>query len=182
MSRDFGMVVKRVLGVGSPLQIRKSPVSFILSIFVLLVALGTLFAFRQKNVTLAADGSRQTLTTRLLTVGNLLKASGVDYSSLDSIQPSAGSLLVNGMIIVVKHAATIRILDGEKEIPVTSVETSPQAWLQEGGIILGSSDRVFVDGEERDPSRPVPYAAEHQVEIHRPVVVTLIQDGQRRRG
>ncbi|OGN72214.1 MAG: hypothetical protein A2X25_00705 [Chloroflexi bacterium GWB2_49_20] len=180
MSRDFGMVVKRVLGVGSPLQIRKSPVSFILSIFVLLVALGTLFAFRQKNVTLAVDGSRQTLTTRLLTVGNLLKASGVDYSSLDSIQPSAGSLLVNGMIIVVKHAATIRILDGEKEIPVTSVETSPQAWLQEGGIILGSSDRVFVDGEERDPSRPVPYAAEHQVEIHRPVVVTLIQDGQRR--
>jgi uncharacterized protein YabE (DUF348 family) len=174
------MVVKKFFTVDSTMRIRKSPVSLILLILVLLVALGALLAFRQKNVTLEVDGNQQSLTTRLLTVGSLLQAEGVAYSSVDSILPSAGSLLANGMNIVVQHAATIRILDGEKEISVTSAETSPQAWLQAGGISLGSSDRVFVDGEERDPSQPVPYAAEHRVEIHRPVTVTLIQDGQPR--
>jgi uncharacterized protein YabE (DUF348 family) len=81
------------------------------------------------------------------------------------------------MKIQVDHASLIRIQDGEREIPVTSAAAAPQAWLELAGIRLGGSDRVFLDGEEWDPSQPVPYAAEHSLVIHRPLEITLILDG-----
>lgn len=146
----------------------------------LLVAAGALFAFRQKSVTLEVDGKQQTLTTRNLTVASLLKDVGVAYSETDAVQPSPGSLLMNAMEIVVWHSATIVILDGGQEIQVSSAASSPEAWLEAAGISIGSSDRVFVDGEEFDPTQPVVYAIEHRVEIHRLLKITLNQDGKTR--
>jgi uncharacterized protein YabE (DUF348 family) len=163
-----------------PLKLGKSSISFILISLALLVAVGILFAFRQKSITLEVDGQQQILTTLSLTVASLLKASGVAYSDADLIQPSLGRWLTNGMHILVYHASKIRIQDGEQESSVTSTEASPLAWLKAAGISLSSSDRVFVDGEEYDPSQPVPYATEHSLVIHRPLKITLIQDGRTR--
>jgi len=162
------------------MNFRKSPVSIILISLALLVAVGALFAFRQKNVTLEVDGIQQTLTTRSLTIGSLLKDVGVTYSEADTIQPSIGKLLADGMEIVVQHTADIVILDGGQEFQITSAGNSPLAWLESAGISVSSSDRVFVDGEERDPNQPVAYASQHQVLIHRPLKITLNQDGKTR--
>ena len=152
----------------------------ILVIILLLVASASLFVFRQKNVTLLVDGISQNLVTRRWSVANALQAAGVAYSSSDIVQPSPGSLLTNGLQIIVQHATRVTILDGEKKSTLTSAETTPLAWLQAAGITPGDSDRLFVDGVERDPSQPMAYAREHQVLIHHPVLVTLIQDGQTR--
>ena len=162
------------------MNIRKSPISIILIGLALLVAVAALFAFRQKSITLEVDGKQQIVTTRSLTVGSLLKDLGVAYSEADAIQPSTGSLLTSGMEIVVQHISDIVILDGGQEIQVSSASNLPEAWLESAGISNGSSDRIFVDGEERDPSQFVPYAAEHSVVIHRPLKITLIQDGKTR--
>lgn len=159
---------------------RKSPALIILISVLVLIALGALIAFRQKNVTLHVDGTSRTLTTRALTVSSLLKAEGVTTSNLDNIQPSSGSLLTDGLNIQIHHASQIFIQDGELDIPITSADASLQDWLQAAGISLGSNDRVFVDGEERDPSQLVPYASEHSVVIHRPILVSLTQDGKTR--
>jgi uncharacterized protein YabE (DUF348 family) len=162
------------------MNIKRPHLSIILMILALLVAAGALLAFRQKKVTLEVDGKQQTVTTRKITVGSLLKDSDVAYSEADSIQPSTGSLLTNGMEIVVQHTATIVIMDGGQEIQISSAANSPQAWLEAAGISIGNQDRVFVDGKESDSSQPVAYAAEHQVKIHRPMKVTLIQNGKTR--
>ena len=162
------------------LKFRRPPLSITLISLALLVAAGALFAFRQKSVTLEVDGRQQSVTTLSLTVGSLLKELGVVYSEADAIQPSTGSLLMNGMEIVVQHTAAIVILDGGQEIKVNSLARAPQDWLEAAGIRIGSLERVFVDGAELDPSQPVDYAAEHRVEIHRPRMITLDQDGKRR--
>lgn len=161
------------------MKITKPRLTIILISLAVLFAAGALFAFRQKSVTLEVDGNPQTLTTRQLTVGSLLEASGVVYSDEDAIQPATGSLLTDEMYIVVRHAAIILILDGTAETRITSAGITPLEWLQAGGISLGSADRVFVDGEERDPSLPVPYVAQHRLEIQRTVRVTLLQDGKK---
>ena len=160
------------------MQNKRTIVLPILSFVVLLAVLGSLFAFRQKKVTLVVDGTSQSLTTRAVTVGAALQAAGVTHASADFVQPSAGSLLGNGMKVLVQHASLITIQDGDKKFPLTSTNTTPNSWLQAAGITLGSTDRLFVDGVELDPSQPVPYAREHQVVVHRPLAVTLIQDGQ----
>ena len=162
------------------MKFKKPHLSIIIISLAVLVAAGALFTFRQKSVTLQVDGNVRTLTTRTLTVGSLLKAEEVAISSMDNIQPPSGSLLTDGMNILVHHASQIRIQDGEQEIPVTSAEVSPQAWLQAAGISLEGSERILVDGEERDPTQPVLYASEHEVVIHRPLKITLIQDGKTR--
>lgn len=159
------------------MQNKKSFVLPLLIIVGFLVILGSLYAFRQKNVTLVVDGTSQTLTTRAVTVGNALKAAGVTITSEDSVQPSRGSLLGNGIKVVVMHTAKITIQDGDKKITLISVETSPQTWLKAVGLTLNSSDRLFVDGTEQEASQSVAYASEHEVVIHHPVAVTLIQDG-----
>jgi uncharacterized protein YabE (DUF348 family) len=160
------------------MRIKRSFVLPILIIVALLVVFGSLFAFRQKNVTLVVDGTLQNLSTRAVTVGNALKAAGVTISNEDSVEPPAGSLLRDGMKVVVQHSARISIQDGEKNTTLSSVETSPVAWLKAAGLTLNSSDRLFVDGVEIDPSQSVAYASEHEVVIHHPVAVTLIQDGR----
>jgi len=162
------------------MKVKRPPLSIILICLALLVTAGTLFAFRQKSVTLEVDGKQQTLTSRSLTVGSLLNDLGVPYSEADAIQPSIGSLLMNGMEIVVQHTSNIVILDGDQEFRVSSAASSPETWLNAAGINIGSLERVFVDGEELDPSQPVAYAAEHRVEIHRPLEITLNQDGRTR--
>jgi len=143
----------------------------------LLIALGTLFAFRPKKITLQVDGDTRTVLTRSLTVAGLLQGSGVAYTGADLVQPVPGKLLGNGMKVQVDHASRILIQDGEHQLPLTSAAGSPQGWLDAAGISLGSRDRLFVDGEEWDPSQLVPYAAEHTLLIHRPLEITLVRDG-----
>jgi uncharacterized protein YabE (DUF348 family) len=159
------------------MKTKRSVILPILLIILMLVASASLFVFRQKNVTLLVDGASQNLVTHRLTVSSALQAAGVTVTSSDIVQPSVSSLLSDGMQIVVQHAVRVTIQDGEKSSTLTSAETTPLAWLQVAGITLGDSDRLFVDGIERDPSQPVTYAREHQLLIHHPVQVTLIRDG-----
>jgi uncharacterized protein YabE (DUF348 family)/3D (Asp-Asp-Asp) domain-containing protein len=159
------------------MKIKRTQTLIILISLVLLISVGALLVFRQKNVTLEIDGNLQTLTTRSFTVGNLLKDLGVVYSGVDEVDPPAASLLTDGMKIVIQHSSDILILDGTQETRISSSENIPLAWLQLAQITLDSTDRVFVDGEEIDPSTTVAFASQHQVVVHRPLKVTLIQDG-----
>ena len=162
------------------MKIKRTQTLIILISLVLLISVGALLVFRQKNVTLEIDGNLQTLTTRSFTVGNLLKDLGVVYSGVDEVDPPATSLLTDGMKIVIQHSSNILILDGTQETRISSSENNPLAWLQLAQITLDSTDRVFVDGEEIDPSTTVAYASQHQVVVHRPLKITLIQDGNTR--
>jgi uncharacterized protein YabE (DUF348 family) len=162
------------------MKITRSQSTRILLGFVLLLSLGVLLAFRWKNVTLQVDGSPQNLVTRAITVAGALKDAGVPVSKADLVQPSPGSLLGNGMKILVRHTARITIIDGQASFSVTSTGITPREWLEAADLSLNGGDRLFVDGVELDPSRSIPYAPQHRVEIHRPVEITLTQDGQLR--
>jgi uncharacterized protein YabE (DUF348 family) len=147
----------------------------------LLVLFLVLFAFRQKVVTLSVDGRQQSLTTRAWTVGLALKSAGVTFTNSDHLQPPAGRWVTNGMVLVVQHASRITIWVGSESTGVTSAASAPYDWLQIAGISLGSRDRLFVDGlETADPAKPLAYAPMHQVEIRRPVLIELRQDGHKR--
>ncbi|MCJ7558817.1 MAG: ubiquitin-like domain-containing protein, partial [Gammaproteobacteria bacterium] len=121
------------------------------------------------------------------TVGAVLAQAGISLQGLDKSQPAAEEPLPkDGKIRVVRVSEIITleteiiILVGGQETLVSSAENLPETWLEEAGISLGKTDRVFVDGEELDPSQPVAYAAQHRVEIHRPVKITLNLDGEKR--
>jgi uncharacterized protein YabE (DUF348 family) len=157
---------------------KKIPFLPVFIALLVLITLAGVFASRQKTVTLIVDGSQQDLTTRFWTVGWALQSAGIIYGSSDSLQPPPGSLLRDGMSLVVRHASQVTIQDGQTSLPLTSAATSPQDWLQAAGITLNDSDRLFVDGVETTVSQNIPYAPQHLLVIRRPVAVKLLQDGQ----
>jgi uncharacterized protein YabE (DUF348 family) len=138
------------------------------------------FTFHQKTVILEVDGDLQNLSTRALTVGAALDQAGVTYTDADSLDPSPGSLLWDGMNLVVWHASQVTIQDGLESTTLASTANSPAEWLLAAGLSLNEGDRLFVDGVEIPASQTLPYAPAHLVEIRRPLDIELLQDGRSR--
>ena len=140
-----------------------------------------LFAIRQKDIILVVDGNRQEVNSRAVTVKGLLEDLDVPFSSFDSVQPAANSLLSDGLTVEVAHTSEITILDGDARIQITSASTIPRDWLETASISAGASDRFIVDDQEVVLTAKIPYAPEHQLLIHHPVTITLITDGEQQK-
>ena len=123
-------------------------------------------------------GRLRSLSTRLETVGELLKQQGLDEPDYAALSHSRADPLEDGMVIHVSRArnATIRVNGDERQFK-TALE-NPAAILHSAGIPVNADDKIWVNGALADfaalPAWTLP--ARH-IRIRRAARLTLIDDG-----
>jgi len=74
------------------------------------------FVWAEKSVTLVVDGASKTVTTESPDVASLLRDAGVDVRQGDLVSPDGSASLVDGTIIVVRHAVPVTLKLGDESI------------------------------------------------------------------
>ncbi|ASS74937.1 hypothetical protein CIG75_08040 [Tumebacillus algifaecis] len=97
-----------------------------------------------KTITLDVDGQKQEISGfQLGSVGELLREQGVAVETGDLVQPATSDALAEGTIITVKHAKSVQIQDGTKEL--VSVKTQAgtiEELIKELSIKLNTTDKT----------------------------------------
>jgi resuscitation-promoting factor RpfB len=114
-----------------------------------LLAVGTLYLVLEKNVTLVVDGQPVAVRTLSSNVGQLLDASGIVLQGRDSVVPSVGTPLADGMTVVVDTGGLHQAVSGVGAWVVDGV-AGASAKL----AVLPTEDR-FSAGGPVGPSRSV---------------------------
>lgn len=133
---------------------------------------------RGVEVSIEEGGARQSLTTRLETVGDLLRQQGLDAPAYAARSHSPTDRLADGMVIRVRPVRDVTIVAGGVERLVSTALEKPAAILESAGVPLGASDKLWVNGALANvdalPDWTVP--ARH-IEIRRAARLTIIDDG-----
>lgn len=105
----------------------------------------TVGASDTRVVNLTVDGKQQTIPTRALTVGDLLKRLNISFSGVDSVEPAADTpILLDNFNITVRHARPVTIVVGSRSTMVLTAETEPKVITQKAGIIVYPEDTLSV--------------------------------------
>lgn len=145
---------------------------------VLLLAAAALL-IPQRTYTLILDGHEQSLRTRALTVGSALRSAGLALSAEDQVDPSSGSLLFGRDIIRLDRSRPVQIFaDGDEPVTLTSASRTPADWLEQAGLTLGPSDRLYSNGQRVQPGESLPLKAAYSLQIRRAVEITLHQGSE----
>ncbi|MCY3798283.1 MAG: G5 domain-containing protein [Chloroflexi bacterium] len=129
-------------------------------------------------VSIEHDGARQTISTRLETVGELLSQLGLEAPENGALSHSAEDLLVDGMLIrILPPRAVTLVINGDERQLQTPLE-NPWDILFSLGVTVGATDRIWVNGALANldalPDWTVP--ARH-IRIRRAAGLTIIDDG-----
>lgn len=131
------------------------------------------YASLTKTVTVMADGSVVTIATRALTVGGALREAGIALGAQDEAQPSAWSLVSDGLVVNVQRAARVLLTaDGETYSAVTA-DKDAEALLTRWGLELNEGDRLVVNGESLAEGERLPDSSYLSIQVRRPVEVSL---------
>ncbi|NHM26642.1 DUF348 domain-containing protein [Desulfofundulus sp. TPOSR] len=118
----------------------------------LVVVVGSLvfagYAWAKKNITLVVDGKEITLETRVDTVGDFLKAQGIQLGPRDRVEPDLAAPVTEGMRVVVKRAVPVTVTAGGKTLKLLTAASTVREALQEAKILPGKEDIVTPGPEE----------------------------------
>jgi uncharacterized protein YabE (DUF348 family)/3D (Asp-Asp-Asp) domain-containing protein len=92
-------------------------VAALVAAFIALASI-TGFVWAEKNVTLVIDGESKTVATESSDVASLLREADVDVRQGDLVSPDASTSLVDGTVVVVRHAVPVTLKLGEEAIPL----------------------------------------------------------------
>jgi uncharacterized protein YabE (DUF348 family) len=100
-----------------------------------------------KTISLEVDGKTQEIAGfQTGTVGDLLTEQGVQVKEKDLVQPVVTAELAEGTNIVVKHAKSVQIQDGTKElITLYTQANTVEDLLKEASITLTDADKVNLE-------------------------------------
>lgn len=127
-------------------------------------------------VSVYADGKSQTLPTRAKTVGDLLNRLNIKVGDGDVVEPGLDTqILDDNFSVNVYRARPVTVVDGDKEVTVTTATQSPRAVAKEVGATLYPEDNVEVHLPDNvlDEGSPT-----EQLIIERSVPVKLVMYGQ----
>lgn len=130
------------------------------------------------QVSIDYDGARQTVSTRLKTVGELLNQQGLEALENGALSHSPSDPLINGMLIrILPLRAVILVINGDDRQLQTPLE-NPWQILLSASVVVDESDRIWVNGALANldalPDWTVP--AQH-IRIRRAARLTIIDDG-----
>lgn len=137
----------------------------------LVLAIG--YASLTRVVTIMADGHLTTIATRALTVGEAIKASGLQLGTEDKAEPAAWWLLSDGMIINVQRAARVQLIADGKIFLTASAERDPTSLLKNWGVKINDGDRLLLAGRTLTQGELLPEESFLSLEVRRPVKVSL---------
>jgi len=147
-----------------------------------LVVIAALLAFflLQRQVTVFVDGQPQSVSTFALTVGDALRAAGINPRPEDRVEPAADSLLAGVAEIQFEHARPVSIDYQGIPFYLVSSERMPRALLSQVGIMLGADDLLYLDGQRVLPDQPLPPGEHYALQVRPAVEITLVEDGEER--
>ncbi|MDO8914470.1 MAG: 3D domain-containing protein [Coriobacteriia bacterium] len=120
------------------------------------VACITGFAWANKRVTVIVDGTVTEFTTQSADVASLLAEAGVRASANDLVSPGRGTEIVDGDVVVVRHAIPVTLHFGDERILLNVVGRTVADALVAAGLDPTS-------GMQTDPAVDSPL--EHDMEI-----------------
>jgi uncharacterized protein YabE (DUF348 family) len=148
------------------------PFALLLQSAVLLALMGgtAAYAFTEKTVTVAVDGTSRRVSTHGGTVQDALTAAGVSAGAHDLLAPAAQSRINDGDRIALRRGRQLSlVVDGHRrEVWVTAVsvdEALDQIGLRADGLVVSASR-----------SRPIPLAG-LSLEVLTPKAVAILADG-----
>lgn len=138
------------------------------------------FTGSPRNVTILIDGQPQTVLTRALTVGQALRAAGIEPKNDDQVQPPLSTLLGNNSTIQINRAAPVYLFiptQGASYSFITT-ERAPLALLAKAGINAQPGDRLFWNGQEIPLDLPLPAAPAYTLQYLPATALTIAGGGQ----
>jgi uncharacterized protein YabE (DUF348 family) len=148
------------------------PFALLLQSAVLVALMGgtAAYAFTEKTVTVAVDGTSRRVSTHGGTVQDALTAAGVSAGAHDLLAPAAQSRINDGDRIALRRGRQLSlVVDGHRrEVWVTAVsvdEALDQIGLRADGLVVSASR-----------SRPIPLAG-LSLEVLTPKAVAILADG-----
>ena len=134
----------------------------------------------ERQVTISRDGLLRQVSTRAGTIADLLNESEIVVPLDASLSHDLDDAISDGMTITIKAARDVTIEVGDEVQVLRTVLDNPLEILNSAGITITDADKIRVNGapaySEALAGWTIP--AEH-IEIHRPLSVTVIDNGQR---
>ncbi len=129
----------------------------------------------QRQVTFVINGVERPARVRALTVGDALRAAGINTVALDSLQPKKNAWLKNGMRIELIRArqVSIQVLPGGDASQVVSASRTAAELLSEAGIPLGPRDRIWANGQPVSAQQELAPGAALALVVRRAQVISL---------
>ncbi|MDN5364338.1 MAG: hypothetical protein PWQ91_1400 [Eubacteriales bacterium] len=121
-----------------------------LLIVLFLCAAGTKITSCWRTVILRVDGKERVLITSARTVKELLTKEKVFLRQEDRVEPALDSPLVHGMLVKVKRAVPVYLVEGEKKRLLYTAAGTVEEFLRQSGLRLQGEDRV-----EPAPEAPI---------------------------
>ncbi len=103
----------------------------------------------KKQVTLKMEGQQIDLTTKAVTVAELLSNMGLSLSEGDVISPALSHVLQDGDVVALRAAKKVRVWADGRAVEVHMIAGSVRQALYLAGIELGEHDRVTPDLDEQ---------------------------------
>lgn len=130
------------------------------------------------QVSIDHDGARQTVSTRLKTVGELLDQRGLEAPEYGGLSHAPSDPLVDGMLVrILPPRPVTLVINGDEQQLQTPLE-NPRDILLSLGVTVDATDRIWVNGALANldalPDWTVP--ARH-IRIRRAARLTIIDDG-----
>lgn len=136
----------------------------------------TALASDQNLVSVYYDGQNKTVATGASTVGEALTKMGITLQKGDVVEPSVDEPVTMGVTNVnIYRAYTYQIIDGNKEMTVTSGYRTPKKVIEQAGLTLYPEDIV---NSERVDEFVQSESVGQQLVIHRAKPVTVIISGK----
>lgn len=113
----------------------------ILTVLLAFLSLGV-YMQREKVVTVELDGQKNIFQTRCLTIGDLLREKGLDYTDGDWIYPEKDSILKAGETVVIKKLVPIEIEVDGSWLYISHYADDAGEIMQNAGVVLNPLDRI----------------------------------------
>jgi uncharacterized protein YabE (DUF348 family) len=132
-----------------------------------LILTGILSFGIRKTIHLVINGQSQTLTTRALTTGWLLREMRIPIGEGDDLNPELNAWLKDGDTVTIKRAARIRIQDRKQVFNLISTEKNPAKLLEMAGVELSPHDQLLYNGLAIDTDQRLSRASSYGLQILR---------------
>jgi uncharacterized protein YabE (DUF348 family) len=143
---------------------------------ILILLLG--YAALTRAVTIIVDGESIRIATRALTVSGALKAADVALNAEDRVEPAEWFPATDGMEIRITRASLVHLVVDGKTYTARTAEKTPASLLDTWSLQLNEGDRLLVAGRTLRQGEELPQVATLDLELRRPVEITLTVEGQ----
>lgn len=136
---------------GSPRT--KLIIGIVLVLVITIIGMAFYATAQTRTVTLAIDGTAQSLQTRTFTVGALLDEQQIILNPADLVTPSVETVLQDGQVIRIDRAHPVLVQIDDVSTELNTPLNTPAEILASMGIEIQDDASISINGEAIDPAQ-----------------------------